>query len=45
MIVVGSNYWNLGIANAIGDILNDNEGINTFRTLGQNIAWLLKKLK
>ncbi len=45
MIVVGSDYWNLGIANAIGDILNDNEGINTFRTLGQNIAWLLKKLK
>ncbi|MBY9006458.1 MAG: flavodoxin family protein [Candidatus Lokiarchaeota archaeon] len=45
MIVVGSSYWNLGIGGAIGDILNDEEGIRTFRTLGENLAWSLKKLK
>jgi hypothetical protein len=27
-----------------GDVLKDAEGIATFRDLGQNMAWLLKKL-
>jgi multimeric flavodoxin WrbA len=45
MIVVGSSYWNLGVGKAPGDILNDEEGIITFRNLGKNIAFALKKLK
>jgi multimeric flavodoxin WrbA len=44
MIVPGSSYWNLGIGLAPGDIQKDNEGITTFRNLGKNMAWLLKKL-
>jgi len=24
---------------------NDNEGVQTMKTLGKNMAWLLKKLK
>jgi len=44
MIVPGSSYWNLGIGREIGDVRNDNEGIQTMKNLGQNMAWLLKKI-
>ena len=44
MIVVGSSYWNVGIGLAKGDVEQDEEGIETMQTLGQNMAWLLKKI-
>jgi hypothetical protein len=44
MIIPGSSYWNLGIGLNPGDILKDKEGIATFKDLGKNMAWLLKKL-
>ena len=44
MFVVGSSYWNLGIGLNPGDVLNDAEGKQTFKNLGQNMAYLLKKL-
>jgi multimeric flavodoxin WrbA len=44
MIVPGSTYWNLGIGRQPGDIQKDEEGIETFRNLGKNMAWLLKKI-
>jgi multimeric flavodoxin WrbA len=44
MIVPGSSYWNLGIGKNPGDVKNDAEGIQTMKTLGQNMAWLLKKI-
>ncbi len=44
MIVPGSSYWNVGIGRDIGDVESDAEGIQTMKTLGQNMAWLLKKL-
>jgi multimeric flavodoxin WrbA len=44
MIVPGSNYWNIGYGRAKGDVEHDEEGLKTMQTLGQNIAWLLKKL-
>jgi len=44
MIVPGSSYWNLGIGQQIGDVEKDSEGIDTMKTLGKNIAWLLKKM-
>ncbi len=44
MIVPGSNYWNLAIGREPGEIQRDEEGITTFRRLGQNMAWLLKKM-
>ena len=43
MIVPGSSYWNLGIGRAIGDVEQDKEGMETMRTLGRNMAWLLKR--
>ena len=44
MFVVGSSYWNLGIGRNPGDVLNDAEGKQTFKDLGRNMAYLLKKL-
>jgi len=44
MFVVGSSYWNLGIGYNPGDVMNDTEGKQTFKNLGQNMAYLLQKL-
>lgn len=44
MIVVGSSYWNIGIGRAKGEVEQDEEGLDTMQTLGQNMAWLLKKI-
>jgi multimeric flavodoxin WrbA len=43
MIIPGSSYWNMGIGRNPGEVKNDSEGIRTMKTLGQNMAWLLKK--
>jgi multimeric flavodoxin WrbA len=45
MIVPGSSYWNIGIGREKGEVLNDKEGIKTMKVLGENMAWLLKKVK
>ena len=44
MIVPGSSYWNFAYGKNPGDVLNDEEGMQTMRTLGENMAWLLNKL-
>jgi multimeric flavodoxin WrbA len=44
MIVPGSSYWNIGIGREPGDVEKDEEGIRTMKVLGQNMAWLLKKV-
>ena len=44
MIVPGSSYWNIGFGLEKGDVERDEEGIRTMKTLGQNMAWLLKKV-
>ncbi|UCH89269.1 MAG: flavodoxin family protein [Thermoplasmata archaeon] len=44
MIVPGSIYWNIGIGREKGEVENDDEGVQIMRTLGQNMAWLLKKI-
>jgi len=45
MIVVGSSYWNVGIGREKGDVLKDEEGLKTMQVLGENMAWVMKKLK
>lgn len=45
MIVVGSNYWNIGYGRETGDVMQDEEALRTMRRLGKNMAWTLKKLK
>jgi len=44
-IIPCSIYWNMGIGREEGEIVNDKEGMDTFRVLGENMAWLLKKVK
>lgn len=44
MVVAGSSYWNIGLARAKGDAEKDTEGLQTMHRLGENIAWLLKKI-
>lgn len=44
MIIPGSSYWNIAFGREPGQVEGDEEGIKTMRTLGKNMAWLLKKL-
>lgn len=44
MVVPGSSYWNLGFGHAPGEVESDQEGIETMRVLGSNMAWLLKMI-
>ena len=44
MIVPGSSYWNIGFGLAPGDVKSDKEGLDTMKTLGTNMAWLMNRL-
>jgi len=44
IIVPGSSYWNIGIGREVGEVKQDAEGLQTMKTLGENMAWLLSKL-
>jgi len=44
IIVPGSSYWNLGMGRQKGEVEKDDEGIQTMKNLGRNMAWLLKKI-
>ena len=44
MVVPGSNYWNVGIGLDRGDVEKDEEGIRTMQVLGENMAWVMKRL-
>ena len=45
MIVPGSSYWNIGMGLGPGDVKKDKEGLATMKTLGTNMAWLMKKIE
>jgi multimeric flavodoxin WrbA len=45
MIIPGSSYWNIAIGREKGEVAKDEEGISTMKVLGENIAWLLNKIK
>jgi multimeric flavodoxin WrbA len=44
MLVPGSRYWNMGFGLDKGEVEGDEEGLKIMKTLGQNMAWLLKKI-
>jgi multimeric flavodoxin WrbA len=44
MFMPGASYWSLGIGRDPGDVLKDDEGIQTMMSLGRNMAFLLKKI-
>jgi multimeric flavodoxin WrbA len=45
MIIVGSNDLNIGVGPEIGEVVDDEYGMKTMQQLGENIVWLLKKMK
>ena len=44
MPVVSSQYWNIVYGQTPGQAAQDEEGMQTMRTLGHNMAWMIKKL-
>ncbi len=42
MLTVGSTYWNMVHGSKPEDVLCDEEGLQTMRNLGRNMAWILK---
>ncbi|MDE6144590.1 MAG: flavodoxin family protein [Muribaculaceae bacterium] len=44
MPVVSSQYWTIAYGRAPGEVEQDGEGMQTMRTLGRNMAWLLKRI-
>lgn len=45
MPVVSSQYWNQVHGNTPDEVRQDLEGMQTMRTLGRNMAWLLKSIQ
>ena len=45
MPVVSSQYWNSVHGAAAGEAVEDLEGLQTMRTLGRNMAWMLRGLQ
>ncbi len=45
MHIVGSQYWNQVHGFTPEDVRKDEEGLQTMRSLAQNMAWLLKNME
>lgn len=45
MPVASSQYWNQVHGNTPEEVRKDEEGMQTMRTLGENMAWLIKCIK
>ena len=45
MPIVSSQYWNQVHGITPEDVLKDEEGLQTMRTLGENMAWLLSSIE
>ena len=45
MVIATSQYWNQVHGCTPDQVRQDEEGLQTMRTLGENIAWLLKCLE
>lgn len=44
MPVVSSQYWNMVYGQTPGQAAEDGEGMQTMRTLGRNMAWMIRRL-
>ena len=45
MFIVGSSYWPMAYGQMPGEVQKDEEGLDTMKNLGQNMAYLLKALE
>lgn len=44
MFTIGSTYWNMAYGQLPNDVMDDVEGISNMKNLGENMAYLLKRL-
>ena len=44
MPVVSSQYWNMVYGQTAGEASRDEEGMQTMRTLGRNMAWMIDRI-
>ena len=44
MPIVTSQYWNIVYGRDEGEAALDEEGLQTMRTMANNMAWMLKKI-
>lgn len=44
MPVVSSQYWNMVYGQTPGQVAQDEEGMQTMRQLGRNMAWMIQRL-
>ena len=42
MPTVGSTYWNMVHGQKPEDVMKDEEGLQTMRNIGRNMAWMVK---
>lgn len=45
MPIASSQYWNMVYGNTPEEVLQDKEGLQTMRTLGKNMAFLMKSIQ
>ena len=45
MPVVSSQYWNMVHGNTPEEVQKDEEGMQTMRIIGKNMAWLLSSIE
>ena len=45
MPIVSSQYWNMVHGNTPDEVRQDAEGMQIMRTLGRNMAWLLRSIE
>lgn len=45
MPLVTSNYWPMVHGNTPQDVMKDEEGVSVMKTLGKNMAWILKSIQ
>ena len=45
MYIAGSTYWNIAYGRLPGEAMKEEEGVANMKNLGQNIAWLLNRMK
>jgi len=46
MYLVGANYWNMVYGGReVGEVEKDREGMENMKVIGENMAWLLERIK
>ena len=44
MVVIGSTFLNIGLGQEMGEVADDQDGLEAMRQLGENMLWMLKRL-